>query len=251
MTIHFATTFFDKDLKDSGFVIGSDSNWGALKTLSSGTKKTNAEGRVDFREKSFRGENYIGLYMGVEPRYTITEEDWINIYKNLKKKSRISLREIVNPLGSLDNIFSDISEGKDYSGLDTLKNISYTLLIARRNGGIELFVINSEGSNTGLRPNTAHIVYGIYGNAKPESIRYWFLGPAVPQDPIVPKRYVELERGGSMGLESAINSAKHFLQLKDEDLRFLSIGDEPYNPGPSNIYVVSFKRFGSINEISV
>lgn len=249
MTIHFATTFFDKDLKDSGFVIGSDSAWEVMHPEE--REQLTLWDMPIWREKAFRGKNYIGLFMGYEPRLTITEEDWINIYENLKKKSRKSLIEMVNPLGGLDNIFSEISEGKDYSGLDTLKNISYTLLIARRNGRIELFVINSEGSNTGLRPNTAHIIYGIYGNAKPESIRYWFLGPAVPQGPIAPKRYVELEHSGSRGIESAINSAKHFLQLKDEDLRFLSIGNEPYSPGPPNIYVVSFKRFGSINEISV
>lgn len=253
MTVHIALTFIDEENQDAGYILGSDSNWSKIVQTSSSKPQKIIDGAA-FREKAFIGNNYIGLFMGTAPRRVMKLEDWERAYELMKKRDTVTLDERLHPSGfhGLDKAFNNIGHNVDYTHLPQIRDITtinevYTILIASRtNRKLELFVITNEPSAIAVRKNRAFRLHQIEEVTLAE-IRVWFLGPGVPRSPrLTPKGYFEEKPIEEYSLERAIEKVTTLLQFDNKDVKKLLIGQEDYNPGKPNLYIVSFKRLGRI-----
>lgn len=96
-----------------GYLIGSDS-------------RTVSKGELCFREKCFRSKNVIGVCTG---RFILPGGDF----------------------SVLDDMFDDISDGRNFSHVEVLAESSYQMFVARRKP-LELYhVSNREGRNNDAR----------------------------------------------------------------------------------------------------
>lgn len=243
MTIHAAVNFSDEKNRDVGYLIGSDS------------RIDSSNHTYYFHNKSFRSNNHIGIHMGVIPGLEMEVEDWEEAHRlskqNLPWKNILFQR-------ALTGVFDNISEGKNYSDLPILKLMNecggYHLLIGvKRDGKIGLYVISNDPEASELKKDTAYLLDQMANGSLESSFnsKFWFLGPGVPRvNSIIPKGYVEEEYQKCLSFEEAAMLIDNTLQLSDGEMRPLIVGyDAKYDPGPSHIYAVSFKKFGKLEGV--
>ncbi len=244
MTIHAACTFFDKENMDYGYVIGSDSRYDFGDEFGF------------FGEKSFRGKNYIGVFMGAFPRVEISTSGWKRALRALREKGDAADEFKTIALANLDDVFDGLSVGKNYSHLEALRNVeargkTYSLLIAsRRDSNMELHVITNEKIPR-LEEGTAYLLHALSSDYQPEKTNLWFLGPSVPRSSeIVPRGYVEDEERTVFNLKDAAGLIRHrFLELNDPEWRKLLVWDhDGYDPGKASMFVVSSQRLGRLED---
>ncbi len=195
MTLHCIVSFFEKD--DHGYLLGSDSVIGRL-----------TEGKVVEKflaEKAFLSDNSIGLIGG-----------------NFSLTAKSSLEEaFYSEMKSLDGVFEEVEELKDYSSIPLLKHaIKYRLFIAKRNPEhLKLYRISSVGDDK----NKAKIIHSLEKDSY-ESSKIWYS--------VLSNSYFMINNKKRFTLEEAIGVATSALNPQIDN----------YDPGPSHLYVVSFNR---------
>ncbi|MBI4919520.1 hypothetical protein HY837_06310 [archaeon] len=195
MTIHCVVSFFEKE--DCGYLLGSDSCIGRV-----------AKDKVVdhfLAEKAFFSENSIGVIGGAFS---------INSAKDVEKSFYSKMR-------SLDGVFEDVDEVKDYSHIPMLESAQkYRLFVAKRNqDGLKLYRVSSVGENQ----NKARIIHS-FDKESYESSKIWYS--------ILSNSYFVINNKDRFNLEQAIDVANSALNPQIDD----------YDPGPSHLYIVSFNK---------
>ncbi|KYK25033.1 hypothetical protein AYK26_02455 [Euryarchaeota archaeon SM23-78] len=262
MTIHFAVSFFDEKTEDAGYLLGSDSNWDRERKIELGLEKITIEAEKDFpyfADKVFKGEKHIGIFSGKPPLLAFSMNQWAILHQSIEKKNekgkesdkdKIQSTDSALRFDALNHVFDNIGNNTNYSQIEFLKAMgeqkaTYSLLIAtQRNDVLELFVVSNE-KGLELKKDAACQLHKIEKTAldKHKNSMFWIYGPGVPSSlELTPKGYYECEYKKKLNLREAKSVTLSHLQPSGIMKKLIIGTNENYDPGPSNIYLVSYKR---------
>ena len=213
MTIHIALLYFDEDTESCGYLLAADTC--CSNTIDDTVELGEMAESFDV-DKSFSGDNFIGLVRGA-----------IQIPTSGSVPERF-----YEAVSSLDGHFEDIEEGICYSDHPLLSNIEYTLLIAKRNpDSLELYSVSNQRKED-ERNHKAALLHRIDRKSfhREEKSQLWY-APCTQDYMVASLTKCDFHKGAGFLPEVVQISLPHCLD---------------YQPGNSILYEVGFERVGKI-----